>query len=45
MAESLETIWNKMSLTEAEQEGVIMDHEWGQETKAEGETGAEEGGQ
>ena len=37
MAESLESLWNKMSLTEAEQEGVIVDHEWVQETEAEGE--------
>ena len=37
MAESLEMLWNKLSLTEVEQEGVTVDHEWVEETEAEGE--------
>ena len=37
MAESLEMLWNKLSLTKAEHEGVKVNHEWVQETEEEGE--------
>ena len=37
MAESLESLWSKLSFTESEQEEVTIDQEWVQETVAEGE--------